>query len=81
MVFIFGLVMIIATEHIDKNFINKWATQNNFNVKSIDRRFLSIGPFYFITNQQRCYRIELDDGKIYYMRTGFFDDEIVYYEE
>jgi hypothetical protein len=72
-----GMFSISCMMSADNSYINDWAVSNNYVIKSNDLCFVDTGPFWFRDKNQRIYRITLDNGRVFYMRTGIFCNEIL----
>ena len=73
----FSWFVLTTTYQFDKTKIDSWAVIHNYKVKDIVQCIWDRGPFWIRHKGQRIYKITLEDGKIYWMRTGIFENEFL----
>jgi hypothetical protein len=50
----------------------------NLKVKKINQQFTIINsPFYYVNKGQYIYKVELENGEIWWVRTGFVTDDYI----
>jgi len=55
----------------DKDSINKWATENSCEVVSIERTVFDHGPFWFVDEDDRIYKVNVKD-RLEHPRVTYF---------
>ena len=81
---IFAFVLIIAIfivpmqERADKKYIQEWAAENSVSVAQVERHFWDIGPFWHHKNT-RIYRVDLEDGRVFWFRLWIWGTDIEEY--
>ncbi len=69
-VLLLSMLLTRAVEKADNEKIRHWAKQRRIEVKSIEQRFLRLGPFFAQTPASRVYRATTNKGA-YWFRFGF----------
>jgi hypothetical protein len=82
----FVLIVIIGGFAMDERnkkdhfTINDWASENNYRVVSVEKCFFSKGPFIFVDENDRVYKVEMADSKEH-KRTNWFWFGVFNYEQ
>ncbi len=72
---IFIMVIGLRMDMIDKE-IDRWASEHNYKVVHTDMQMTIFGsPFYYLNKGEYIYKIELDNGDIWWLRTGVFSND------
>jgi predicted AAA+ superfamily ATPase len=59
---------------INVNSMNKFAAENNTTLQDYEECFFTGESYWFKSDGQRIYKMQLGNGKIYYLRTGFYNE-------
>lgn len=56
--------------------INKWAVEHNHKVVQSEMQMTIFGsPFFYLNKGEYIYKIKLDNGDIWWVRTGLFGND------
>jgi len=65
------LFVAIKQDGWDKDAIQKWAADNSCEVISVERTVFDHGPFWFVDDDDRIYKVEVKD-RFEHPRTTYF---------
>lgn len=61
----------------DEDSIRAWAAEQNLEVINFEMCIFDWGPFWYKGDEQRVYKIELSHNRVFYMRTGLYENEFL----
>lgn len=61
--FVLSLLLYVGIKQTDwdKESINSWAIENSYEIKSVERTLFDHGPFWFVDEDDRIYKVQLKD--------------------
>jgi hypothetical protein len=65
---------IVSQDHLE---INSWAQKHNYIVKNIERRLVSIGPFWYTDKHSRVYKVDMENVKTVWFRFSPFATDVI----
>lgn len=76
--FVLSLLLYVSINQIgyDKETIKSWATENSCEIVNVERTFFDHGPFWFVGEDDRIYKVEVKDrlehNRVTYFRFGLW---------
>ena len=65
---------IVSRDHLE---INSWAQKHNYIVKNIERRLVSIGPFWYTDKNSRVYKVDMENVKTVWFRFSLLKTDVI----